>query len=257
MIGPALKINDAHFHLDNRTKNLNEQILLIEKLRQDFDIDKFTFIQLNRSKYSLEEHLSLLEIFPSSNLAVHVDPTRQEKPEVFLKRLADSGITTIKLHPRLDEYSLQDSKVASIMRIVEEMNFAVYICSFWDGTWDRYGLQIEDYGKLADRHPGTKFVWAHFGGHKVLDFMFMLRRRPNVWADISLTQHYFFSGSVTQDLLYAIASLRGERLLFGTDFPEIGFGEIHKIIEEKYQPTFNQEVLNKLMRENYDSFFKE
>jgi predicted TIM-barrel fold metal-dependent hydrolase len=257
MIGSALKINDAHFHLDNRTKNLNEQISFIKKLRQDFEIDKFTFIQLSRSKYSLKEHLSLLEIFPGSNLAVQVNPIHQENPEVFLKQLADSGITTIKLHPRLDEYSLQDSKVASIMKIIEELDFSVYICSFWDGTWDRYGLQIEDYGKLADRHPGTRFVWSHFGGHKILDFMFMLRRRPNVWADISLTQHYFFSGSVTQDLLYAIASLRGERLLFGTDFPEIGFKEIHKIIEEKYKPKLDQVVLNRLMRENYNSFFNE
>ena len=224
-------------------------------LRDKFQIDKFGFVYLASSKFSLEDHVSLLSIFPGSKLVVQINPLDLIEPRQKFQKLIDLGVHSIKLHPRLDQFSLMDNKVLELMDSVEENGFSVYICSFWDGTWDRYGLKIEDFGRLADLFPRVKFSWAHFGGHKILDFMFMLRRRPNVWADISLTQHYFFSGSVFQDLIYSISSLRGERVMFGSDNPESNYEFLSQLINERFLTSLDHDVSEKLLVHNFDLFF--
>lgn len=252
-----MRINDAHFHLDNSFSNIHDQIESLKQSRDKFQIDKFGFVYLTSSKFSLEDHASLLGIFPGSQLIAQVNPLCFTEPKQNFQRLIDLGAHSIKLHPRLDQFSLMDNKVIELMDTVEKYNFSVYICSFWDGTWDRYGLKIEDYGRLADLFPNVKFSWAHFGGHKILDFMFMLRRRPNVWADISLTQHYFFSGSVFQDLIYSISSLRGDRVMFGSDNPESNYEFLSQLINEKFLTSLEPAVSDKLFTRNFDLFFSQ
>jgi predicted TIM-barrel fold metal-dependent hydrolase len=252
-----LKINDSHFHLDNSFSSIDEQIDSLLYLSDRFGIQKFGFVYLSTSKFSLEEHVRLLKIFPGSKLIAQVNPIEIKDSNEEIRKLVVLGVDSIKLHPRLDQFSLMKDKVLDFMNEVEKVDMPVYICSFWDGTWDRYGLKIEDYGRLADLFPKIKFLWAHFGGHKILDFMFMLRRRPNVWADISLTQHYFFSGSVFQDLIYSISSLRGERVIFGSDNPESNYESLEKLIHEKLLPSLSDEVSYKLFVENFDLFFSQ
>ena len=252
-----MRINDSHFHLDNAFSSIDEQIDALHYFRDRFGIEKFGFIYLSSSKFSLQEHARLLKIFPGSKLIAQVNPIELTDSNEEIRKLINLGVNSIKLHPRLDKFSLMENKVLDFMLEVEKVNLPVYICSFWDGTWDRYGLKIDDYGRLADLFPEIKFLWAHFGGHKILDFMFMLRRRPNVWADISLTQHYFFSGSVFQDLMYSISSLRGERVLFGSDNPESSYESLEKLIQEKLLPALSDEVSDKLFVDNFDLFFSQ
>jgi predicted TIM-barrel fold metal-dependent hydrolase len=63
-------------------------------------------------------------------------------------------------------------------------------------------------------------VVAHFAGHRCIDLMMLMKRTPNLWADLSYSLLYYRGSSVVQDLLYASRSLRCERVLYGSDAPD-------------------------------------
>ncbi len=66
--------------------------------------------------------------------------------------------------------------------------------------------------RLAERHPGARFILAHLGGggdwsHTVR----AVRRQPNVWVDLS-------GSGIDPDMVErALDELGSERLLWGTD----------------------------------------
>ena len=216
---------DAHYHLDERAANLRKAWgILLEQMERN-KLNGVQIYHLRNSKFDLNEIRKLVSASSNIFLNEHIDPTSDDSLELLIEA-RNSGSIGIKLHPRIDRYPLSDARVERIVEHASFFGLPISICSFWDGLWNQYGLTIESYGDLADKFPNAKFNWCHFGGIKVLEFMMMLRRRSNVYADISLTQHYFFGGSIREDLIYSIESLKGKRILFGSDYPNSNFSTI-------------------------------
>lgn len=74
----------------------------------------------------------------------------------------------------------------------------------------------ENVAKLARRYPEAKLLMAHIGANCVRELR-PVKNCPNVFAD--------FSGSVNHadDLPYAVKMLGTDRVLFGTDMPDIDY----------------------------------
>ena len=246
---------DSHLHLSEEYNSATEAIEALQGVLSKNNVEGGILIPLITSKYSLESILEASERNLNLRVVPHINPLDYDFDSNTIYDLASKGIVGIKLHPRLDTFNLTEERVYEVIQIAEELNLTVNICSFWDGTWSRYGLTIDSFGDLADKFPGTRFVWCHFGGHKILDFMMMLRRRDNVFADTSLVQDYFFKGSVKKDLIYSLESLKGKRILFGSDFPEKAYEDILessvdfyvKFLDEKYRDA----ILEKILVENF------
>ena len=75
------------------------------------------------------------------------------------------------------------------------------------------------YAALARAAPGTRLIAAHAAGHHCLDLLMLAKRVPNLWCDLSYSWLYYDDAVVAQ-LAYCVRSLRGERILFGTDHPD-------------------------------------
>jgi predicted TIM-barrel fold metal-dependent hydrolase len=162
-----------------------------------------------------------------------------------------AGAVALKIHPRLQRTNLEANKVHYLVHLAEELDLPVIICSFNDGSWGRFGLTNDQFLKLADNFPDVKFLWAHAGGHNVLDFMFMARRTSNVYLDSSFTQSYFFKGSVLEDLNYASESLPN-RFMFGTDFEGVAYpGTVKKNVDYYLQQNKNRDLF---FEKNYKKF---
>lgn len=162
-----------------------------------------------------------------------------------------AGAAALKIHPRLQRVNLEAKKVDYLVHLAEDMSLPVVICSFNDGSWGRLGLTDDQFLRLADNFPNVKFLWAHSGGHKVLDFMFMARRTSNVYLDSSFTQSYFFKGSVLEDLNYASESLQ-TRMIFGTDFEGVAYPvTVKKYVDYYLQHNKNRELF---FGKNYKKF---
>ena len=74
----------------------------------------------------------------------------------------------------------------------------------------------ENMAALARRYPEARFIMAHIGANCLRELR-CVKDLPNVWAD--------FSGSISHadDLEYAVRILGVDRILFGSDMPDLAF----------------------------------
>ncbi len=112
------------------------------------------------------------------------------------------------------------------------------------------------YANLARRCPETKMIWAHMGGHYVLDFMMLAKRLPNVHFDISYSLLYYQKSPIPQTMAYAMRSMRFDRVFYGSDYPDRPIGvSLAGSIASLVRDGLSEVELAKIMGENARAFF--
>jgi len=250
-----MKISDSHFHLDS-SQPLKKSVDLLRKKSYSNNIENLLVISLKDEPWTYKEFCQEIEKVKNVYYVREIDPTENYK-KVF-NEISASNASGIKLHPRLRNFNLKNKNLYQIIERCENINLdIVVICSFWDGAWNKYKLSENQFADLADTFPNQKFLWAHSGGHKILDFMFMARRRQNVFLDSSFTQNYFFSGSVFSDLIYSINSLP-DKFLFGSDFEHLDYKKTLDELVSKFKKNgIEKDVIEKLMFSNFERLFND
>jgi len=250
-----MKISDSHFHLDS-SQPLKKSVDLLRKKSYSNNIENLLVISLKDEPWTYKEFCQEIEKVKNVYYVREIDPTENYK-KVF-NEISASNASGIKLHPRLRNFNLKNKNLYKIIERCENINLGiVVICSFWDGAWNKYKLSENQFADLADTFPNQKFLWAHSGGHKILDFMFMARRRQNVFLDSSFTQNYFFSGSVFSDLIYSINSLP-DKFLFGSDFEHLDYKKTLDELVSKFKKNgIEKDVIEKLMFSNFERLFND
>lgn len=210
-------------------------------------------IHLNNSSWSPKQlHDILLE---NPNYCMAINPNLNSSSKEIRNELINLDLEVckaIKIHPRKQKIALTSKSMYQIAQIAQDFNLPIIVCSFDDGSWPRFGLNAEQFLTLADKFPNVKFLWAHSGGYRILDFMFMARRTHNVYLDSSYTQTYFFKGSVLSNLNYAIESLPS-RFMFGSDFENLIYkDEVNKLVKFYLAQNQNRESF---FSGNYLKFF--
>jgi hypothetical protein len=138
-----------------------------------------------------------------------------------------SKLVGLKLHPRVNEHDLDKSTVGDFFEATLDYGVPYYLCTFDDGKWAQIGVEVKDFVRLALNYPSGKFIWAHSGGHRVMEMMMSARRLENVYLETSFTPNYFRFGTVRMDFAYALWSFPRRRWLLGSDFPS--FSQIEAI----------------------------
>ena len=243
-----MQINDSHFLLDHNL-SLEKASDNLLRVINDNEIKNILAVSLIDEPWSYKEFYTKLSKISNVEYVREINPHTNVKKQ--LQEIEYSEACGIKLHPRLREFNLKKTNVYKAIESLNNPNSIVMICAFWDGNWNKYGLEINQFADLADAFPERRFVWSHSGGHKILDFMFMARRRQNVFLDTSFTQHYFFGGSVFSDLVYSINSLP-DRFVFGSDFEEREYTKsLQNILENYKKMGIEESALIKLMSQNF------
>ena len=219
-----MNIFDSHLHFPIAETLPNSLSSLVENC-QKANVKGGLIISMHGEPWKLQEVAEL--VGQNSNFQFAVNPNLNQSLDslranvTFAKKI---GAAALKIHPRNQRVNLQTKEVRNLVQLAKELSIPVIICSFDDGSWSRIGLTQDQFIKLADDFPDVNFLWAHAGGHHVLDFMFMARRVTNVFLDTSFTQSYFFKGTVVENLNYATESLSA-RFMFGTDFEQVPYVE--------------------------------
>lgn len=246
-----MEIFDSHLHLKS-SDNLHFSFAnLVENCRLA-GVAGGLIICMQHDRWDFEAVAEQVGLHGNFRFAINPDLNMSTKDIVAtVKKGERAGAAALKIHPRSQGINLQSKKVEHLVHLAQELELRVIICSFDDGSWSRLGLTKDQFLRLADNFPKVKFLWAHAGGHNVLDFMFMARRTSNVYLDSSFTQSYFFKGSVPEDLNYATESL-STRFLFGTDFEGAAYPEsVKKLVDFYLQHDKNRELF---FGENYKKF---
>ena len=149
-------------------------------------------------------------------------------------QIEKDGYKALKLHPRLNRYDPLDPRCLAVL---EEMASRERPLPIWLDTlfYYRGGTlrkpPVDTIHELVGRFPALTFVLLHGGGSWILQVAEAIRDCPNAFLDISFTLQRYRSSSIAADLRYLLNSF-DRRVIFGSDFPEVGIGTALESVRE-------------------------
>jgi uncharacterized protein len=171
-----------------------------------------------------------------------------------LKRLADVGVKTIKLHPHTQQFDAADERVLAVCKRAGELGFVVLM--------DNANVLPGDNQKLfnlALKCPKTHFVFAHLGA---LEFRFwnilpLARTAKDLMED---NFHFDISGTVVlvagspleEEFVWTLRNVGIDNLLLGSDFPQLSLKQGVDALERL---NLTEEETRKIRWENANRLF--
>lgn len=224
---------DTHVHLDPSIDGgASGAAARLYGEMQDAVISHCLVLHLEAQPWRIEEFAESVLCFPGIHGFVNIHPEKDDAGLILEKAVCQLGFEGLKLHPRLQEFKVLSDATINLCRKASELNVPVLIDAFPDGTHLMQGFNPLDYARLARLCPKTSFIWAHMGGHYVIDFMMLAKRLDNVWMDTSYSLLYYRGSSKTLDFAYAMRSMRFKRILYGSDYPDRALKtSLHESIE--------------------------
>lgn len=142
----------------------------------------------------------------------------------------------IKLHPRLNRYDPLDPSCLAVLEEIASWEYPLPVfldtLFYYRGGLLRKG-PVDTIHELVGQFPSVTFVLLHGGGSWVLQVAESIRDCPNAFLDLSFTLQRYRSTSLAADLRHLICTF-DRRIVFGSDFPEIG---IRAALETFYDLT--------------------
>ncbi len=214
-------IIDAHLHLDEKVDGtvLGAARELDRQLAQA-GVARAIALHLEFQPWGVEEFAEAVAATERVKAFVNLNPDHPDVVNQLRYAIEKLGYIGLKLHPRLQEFAVDSESTVRLVQEAGEMGVPVLIDAFPDGVHLMQGFHPMKYAMLAKRCPQTRIVWAHMGGHYVIDFMMLAKRLPNVFFDISYSLLYYQKSSIPINMVYAMHSMRFDRIFYGSDYPD-------------------------------------
>lgn len=250
-------IIDTHLHLDERVDGTAFAAAReLDRQLAKAGVARAIVLHLEAQPWSPEEFAKALEPYSRLYGFVNVHPKNERAAQILSDGVEKHGFIGLKLHPRLQEFGVDDKETIQLVRIAGELKVPVLIDAFPDGTHIMQGFSAKRYATLAEKCQDTRIIWAHMGGHHVIDFMMLAKRLPNVYLDFSYSLLYYQSSTIPQDMVYAMRSMKFSRIFYGSDYPD---RQIEQSLEMSLSMLkaqgLGQDELNRIMGGNAQEFF--
>lgn len=171
-----------------------------------------------------------------------------------LQRAADGGLCGLgELSPHSAGYAIDDPAFVAALEFAETRRWPVNLHVTDPDSREfpgRVATPLEDFVRLAERHPATTFILAHWGG------LLPLRH------DQTLPGNLYYD-TAASPLLYGqdiwrrfCAKVPAERVLFGSDFPLNLYPKIDaapmmdRLIAEAHRSELDATALRGIVRDN-------
>ena len=249
---------DSHLHLDlsidgtlkTAVKTLNYQL-------ENSNIEKAIVLNMEYDNCSIESFGKAIESNSRLKAFVNINPTNKNSIENLIYSVKNLNYIGLKLHPRLQCYSLDDKRTIQLVKKAGALDIPVLIDAFPDGTHIMQGFSPKKYAILANECRKTNIIWAHMGGHYVLDFMMLAKRLSNVYMDCSYSLLYYQSKSITDNFIYSMNSMKFNKIFYGSDYPDRSIDDsLKKTIKILENYKVSPENIRKLTYSNAKKFFK-
>lgn len=158
----------------------------------------------------------------SFNPAAHATPS--EASSAFRAELKGKEFRGLKLHPRLGRYDPLDPRCMAVLDELAswEKPIPVWLCTlFYYRGGHLQKAPVDTIHEIVGRFPSLTFVLAHGGGTWIMQVAEAIHDCPNAYVDISFTLPRYRTSSIAADLRHLVSTF-DRRLIFGSDFPEIG-----------------------------------
>ena len=230
------KVFDTHVHIWNGEKSVKEYLGQVQSA--GLSVTGFGGIhmarlgELQQTRAKNDELVALSKRYPMIPIA-SVHPYDGDAALAELKRLADLGVKTIKLHPHTQQFDAADPRVLALCKRAGELGFVVLM--------DNANIVPGDNPKLfnlALQAPKTHFVFTHLGA---LEFRFWnilaLARtakdlmEDNFHFDISGTSVLVADSPLEDEFVWTLRNVGIDNLLLGSDFPQMSLKQAVDALE--------------------------
>ena len=179
--------------------------------------------------------------------------------EDFEKSVVEMGLKGLKLLPIYDHYKPNDQKVYPFYEKAVELKIPVLLhqaATLTTNTPMEYGKPIHLDDPVQD-FPELKFIVAHLGYPWTEELLVLMRKLPNLYADISASVLYRPS-ILAWNLAMAKEYKVIDRILFGTDYPvakqkqyiDWVRNKYNQIAEKNAYPTLHLQEIEKILGGN-------
>lgn len=168
--------------------------------------------------------------------AIHPD---MDDPIAELKRFPALGITGVKIHPDMQQFDADDSKMFPIYEYIEgKMPIMIHTGD------DRYEFSApKRIANVLDRFPKLTVIAAHLGGWQRWEDAMQYLSGRDVYFDTSSAIGFMSK----EDARRHILAHRPDRILFGTDYPVV---EQTEELQTLYSLDLPEELLEKILWKN-------
>ena len=240
-----MKIFDSHLHLDNNFKNPNQALIFLNEKIKKQNVKKYILIHMESEEWNMAEFSKACSKYNNIKKIIKINPTKKNFDKKFLQSIKKYNFEGLKLHPRLHNFSLKSDNVIRLIKIASKNKLPIIIDAFPDGNSLMQKIIPLDYAYLAKKFKDTKFIWAHMGGHQVIEFLLLAKRLKNVILDFSYTLLYYQDSSIEKNILFSFKSMKYDRIVFGSDYPD-------RTIEKTYSLINNILKKNKIAKDNLE-----
>jgi predicted TIM-barrel fold metal-dependent hydrolase len=204
----------------------------------------------------VREHPDRLEGWAS------VDPGEPDCVEQLEHCVTTLGLRGLKLGPVYQHFDPQDRRHWPLFSKCAELGLPIIWhqgTTFPSEARLRWGnpLQLED---VAMDFPDLRMIVAHLGHPWEEDLIALIRKCPNVYADISAVHYrpWRFWQAMISAMEYGVT----HKLLLASDFPSATLGNVinglrmvNDPVEGTRLPRFPTELQDEIINENWKSFF--
>lgn len=183
-----------------------------------------------------------------------VDPNDPDAIEELERAVSDLKLKGLKLGPIYQNFHINDPKAQPIYEKAQKLGLPIIIhqgTTFVTSAPLKYALpiQVED---IALKYPDLVMVIAHLGHPWEEDTIVLIRKQPNVYADISAI--YYRPWRFYNDMVYCQEYGVTHKLLFGSDYPFTTPGEsleelykVNQFIEGTNLPRVSDETITEII----------
>ena len=175
----------------------------------------------------------------------------------ILEDAFQSGLKGVKLHSHVQCFEMNSPQLNEIyevciahqkpiiMHVGREPKSPAYPC-------DPYDLcSSDELERVLRNYPDLKVCVPHLGADEFDAYRRMLAKYDNLWLDTTMTLARY----LPMDFFPDLTELRADRIIFGTDFPNLPYAwdrEIRGLIELNLPDTVLEKILGKNASEFYD-----
>jgi len=164
------------------------------------------------------------------------------------------GLPGFKLHLDVQRFALDDPRLDPFLSFVEERGRVLVVHGGTAASFFDSGLVgIAPFRRALRKHPRLRVIAAHMGAYEVMEFLALTREYEGVHLDTCFCFRNDhgprppFSCGVDYDI-EALSAAR-DRILFGSDFPNIPF-DWEKEVDELLRLDLDEAFYRKVFHEN-------